>query len=231
VSTAAGAEHDGGPGRNSGVAELRAVHGRMIEAVLCGGGLGRVAALAAEAAGHDVAVVIPRLGGASRTGQGETAALDAYVASRLAGRTVPVPAGVGAEVDVSAGGEAVGAVLLLGVADPRSREVLHLAALACLTELAVDQAREEVEQNLRGSFLEDLRTRADLPEEEVLRRAARLGCDLSEGAVALCAEVAGPRPRGGGGRRGGRPRPPRPPGRGSRSASWSTTSPTRSPRS
>ena len=177
-------------------AGLRAVHGRMIEAVLCGGGLGRVAALAATAAGADVAVVVPRLGEPARTGGGDPAPLGAYVAARLEGRPAPIPDSVGAEVDVAAGGEVLGAVLLLGPPPGSSAlEVLHLAALACLTELAVDQAREEVAQNLRGSFLEDLRTRADLPEGDILRRAARLGCDLSEGAVALCAEVAGPRPR------------------------------------
>jgi sugar diacid utilization regulator len=189
-------EKEGGPGSSPGAAELRAVHSRMIEAVLCGGGLARVAALAAEAASAEIAIVVPRLGEPARTGPGETAVLAAYVTSKLDGRPVPVPAGVGAEADVAAGGEVVGAVLLLG---PRpgahGLEVLHMAALACLTELAVDQAREEVEQNLRGSFLEDMRTRADLPEDEILRRAARLGCDLSGGAVALCAEISGPRPR------------------------------------
>ena len=67
--------------------------------------------------------------------------------------------------------------------------------MACLTEVAVEEARLEVEQNLRGSFLEELRGRDDLEPDEVLRRAARLGCDLSRGAVALCAELSSDRPR------------------------------------
>ena len=78
---------------------------------------------------------------------------------------------------------------------PDALEFLHVAAVACLTEVAVEEARLEVEQNLRGSFLEELRGRDDLEGDEVLRRAARLGCDLSRGAVALCAELSSDRPR------------------------------------
>jgi sugar diacid utilization regulator len=62
--------------------------------------------------------------------------------------------------------------------------------------VAVEEAKEEVEQNLRGSFLEELRSRADeLDPHEVVRRAARLGCDLARGAVVLCAELTTDRPR------------------------------------
>ena len=78
---------------------------------------------------------------------------------------------------------------------PEALEFLHVAAVACLTEVAVEEARLEVEQNLRGSFLEELRGRDDLDPDDVLRRAARLGCDLSRGAVALCAELSSDRPR------------------------------------
>jgi sugar diacid utilization regulator len=87
-------------------------------------------------------------------------------------------------------------VLLLGpTASAEANEFLHLAAVASLTEVAVEEAREEVEENLRGSFLEDLRARPDLAGDEIVRRAARLGCDLGAGAVALCAELTSDRPR------------------------------------
>ena len=46
------------------MARLRAVHLQMLDAVLSGDGLGRVAALAADAAGAPVAIVVPRLGAA-----------------------------------------------------------------------------------------------------------------------------------------------------------------------
>ena len=63
-----------------------------------------------------------------------------------------------------------------------------MAAVAALTEVAVAEARDETEQNLRGSFLEELLTREDLDPGDIVRRARRLGCDLSEGAVGLCAD-------------------------------------------
>ena len=126
-------------------------------------------------------------------------ALRRYVGDRVKDRPAEVPAGVAAEVPIASGDEAVGAVLLLSGdrrRRPRTpREFLHLAAVACLTEVAVEEAKEEVEQNLRGSFLEDLRTRQDLDPHEVVRRAGRLGCDLSRGAVVLCAELTTDRPR------------------------------------
>jgi sugar diacid utilization regulator len=96
------------------------------------------------------------------------------------------------------GDDTVGAVLMLigpTPPGPEAGDFLHLAAVASLTEVAVEEAKEEVEQNLRGSFLEDLRSRPDLEPREVVRRAGRLGCDLSRGAVVLCAELTTDRPR------------------------------------
>ena len=72
--------------------------------------------------------------------------------------------------------------------------MLRVAALASLTVLAVTDARDEVAGELRGSLLEDLRARR-IDGTEVTRRAARMGCDLSRGAVALVAEVPSARPR------------------------------------
>ena len=103
-----------------------------------------------------------------------------------------------AEVPIMSGDDVVGAVLMLiGPSQPGAEagDFLHLAAVASLTEVAVEEAKEEVEQNLRGSFLEDLRSRPDLEPREVVRRAGRLGCDLSRGAVVLCAELTTDRPR------------------------------------
>jgi len=197
----------GGPAGAAGlVARLRAVHLEMLDAVLSGDGLQRVAALAGEAAGAPVAIVVPRIGvavtGGSRDFPGGDAGreeLRRYVADRVADRPSRVPERVAAEAPIASGDELVGAVLLLGraggTASPEAAEFLHLAAVASLTEVAVAEAREEVEENLRGSFLEDLRARPDLEGDEVVRRAARLGCDLSAGAVALCAELTTDRPR------------------------------------
>ncbi len=190
------------PAGDSLVGRLRAVHLEMVDAVLGGDGLGRVAQLASDATGAGVAIVVPRLGAAacSRGAADDLAALRRYVGDRSRDRPAKVPPGVLAEVPIAFGDEAIGSVLMLG--DPgapvstEATEFLHLAAVASLTEVAVEEAKDEVEQNLRGSFLEELRAKAgELDAPEVLRRAARLGCDLSRGAVALCAELTTDRPR------------------------------------
>ena len=179
------------------VERLRAVHLKMVDAVLAGEGLARVAELAAEAAGAPVAIVIPRLGPAALSpgAVADIGALRRYVSDRARGRPASVPPLVGGEVPITTGDETIGRVLMFGEADETALEFLHLAAVACLTEVAVEEAREEVEQNLRGSFLEELRSRPDMDPVEIVRRAGRLGCDLSRGAVVLCAELTTDRPR------------------------------------
>ncbi len=187
------------------VERLREVHLAMLDAVLAGEGLAKVASLAAAAAAAPVAVVVPRLGVAAVAGVGEpvgeeaVAALRRYVGDRVKDRPAEVPPEVGAEVPITSGDEIVGAVMLLGAAGaparPEAGEFLHLAAVASLTEVSVEEPKEEVEENLRGSFLEDLRSRPDLEPAEIVRRAGRLGCDLSRGAVVLCAELTADRPR------------------------------------
>jgi sugar diacid utilization regulator len=187
----------GRAGSTSFVERLRSVHLKMVDSVLAGEGLGRVAELAAEAAGAPVAIVIPRLGPAALSpgAVADVGAIRRYVADRARGRPASVPPLVGGEVPITSGDEAIGRVLLLGEADATALEFLHLAAVACLTEVAVEEAREEVEQNLRGSFLEELRSRPEMDPAEIVRRAGRLGCDLSHGAVVLCAELTTDRPR------------------------------------
>lgn len=186
------------------VERLRGLHLRMVDAVLGGDGLGRVAELAAEAAGGSVAIVVPRLGSAVMAPSDSPAAerlpeLRRYVADRVADRPARPPAGVACEVPIASGDEIQGAVLLIetgeGSAALEAEEYLHLAAVASLTEVAVEEARDEVEQNLRGSFLEDLRSGSVAEPEELVRRAARLGCDLTRGAVVLCAQLTTERPR------------------------------------
>ena len=59
----------------------------------------------------------------------------------------------------------------------------------------IDEARDEVEQNLRGSFLEELRSRPDAGRARDRAPRGRLGCDLSGGGVVLCAELSAPTAR------------------------------------
>jgi PucR C-terminal helix-turn-helix domain/GGDEF-like domain len=165
----------------------RGAHLEMVGAVLAGEGLERVAEIATAHAGAPVAVIVPRLGvpleGWARYAR--------YVGARLAGGRPQRPAEITAEVPISSGGRELGAVLLLGAGHPHAGEYLHMAAIAALTEVAVVEARDETEQTLRGSFLEELLTRPDVDPVDVQRRAARLGCDLSAGFVALCADPNG----------------------------------------
>jgi sugar diacid utilization regulator len=168
----------------------------MIDAVLAGLGIASVAKLATLAIGAPVAIAIPRLGTAVGAGldgiQDPLPELAAWVAERTQGRPAAVPSSVLAEVPVRFRDRVVGAVALLSSGHPPradAHDVLHAAGVASVLELATQDAREETEQRLRGSFLEDLRSREQIGAAEIVRRAARLGCDLSGGAVMLCAAV------------------------------------------
>jgi hypothetical protein len=162
----------------------RGAHLEMVGAVVAGDGLERVAEIASSHAGAPVAVLVPRLGAPVEA----WAPYERYVAARLAGGRPERPPDVTAEVPIASGGQDLGAVLLLGHGRADAGEYLHVAAIAALTEVAVAEARDETEQTLRGSFLEDLRSRDELEAADVSRRAARLGCTLDQGFVALCAD-------------------------------------------
>jgi sugar diacid utilization regulator len=186
------------------VERLRAVHLQMVDAVLGGEGLRRVAELAAEAVGGPVAIVVPRHDVAVLAPEGSAregtvlGALRRSIVERARGRPAQVPEGVLAEAPIQSGDELLGVVALIGPAEAAGAEAgefLHLAAVAAMTDVAVELAREQVEPEVNGSFLEDLRTRPDIEPRDIVRRAARLGCDLSRGAVILCAELSTDRPR------------------------------------
>src|SRR3954466_6042315 len=168
----------------------RGAHLEMVGAVLAGDGLERIAEIASGHTGVPVAVIVPRLA----TPVDAWAPYERYVARRLAGGKPERPADVTAEVPILSGGHELGAVLMLGAGAADAGEYLHVAAVAALTEVAVADARDETEQSLRGSFLEELRTREGVQASDVVRRARRLGTDLSEGAVALVADAEGGAP-------------------------------------
>src|SRR4051794_41928435 len=90
------------------VERLRVVHLKMVDAVLAGEGLGRVAELAAVAAGSPVAIVIPRLGPAALSPGTTTdvGALRRYVSDRQRGRPASVPPEIGGGGPIAPGGGA-----------------------------------------------------------------------------------------------------------------------------
>ncbi|HEX2129183.1 MAG TPA: helix-turn-helix domain-containing protein, partial [Solirubrobacterales bacterium] len=167
---------------------MRDLHARMLAALLAGEGLGGIAELAAEEAGAPIAIVLPARGLA--VGSSDDISLDS-----IDGLDVEL------SQPIEVGSETIGQVLALAASRnglPQVRvdrqEILRTAALAAVAEVAVADARDEVTADVRGSLLEDLRGRQAKPAE-TMSRAARLGCDLSHGAIALVAEVRSARPR------------------------------------
>lgn len=156
------------------VERLRDVHASMVDAVLSGERMRDVAAIAARRTGHAVAVDIPDLG------------YDLVEPQDAAG----LPAV--REVVVRNGGQPIGTIRLLAAAEPddpaEADAVLHLAAMAAMTDLALVESRQQVADELRGTFLEELRAGTAMDAAEVVRRGARLGCDLSCGALILAGD-------------------------------------------
>jgi hypothetical protein len=181
---------------------MRDLHARMLASLLAGDGLRGVAELAAEEAGAPVVIVLPAKGlAAASHDQIGLQALAAAYASACGGPEPERPDGVEASQPVRAAEQTIGYVL--GLEAPAANglpalqvdrdEVLRTAALAALTEVAVADARDEVVGAVRGSLLEDLRSGSTDPAD-LVRRAARLGCDLGAGGLALVAEVRSSRP-------------------------------------
>src|SRR3954468_13493187 len=163
---------------------MRDLHASLLGAVLDGEGLQGLTELAAVQAGGPVAIVLPARG----------LTVSSPVDVQVEGAVAEV------EVPIVAGGERVGSVLVLASlngAKPEvdREEVARAAALAALAELAVVDARDEVEHDLRASLIEDLRS-GDVDGANATTRAARLGCELSRGAVGLAAEIESRKPRG-----------------------------------
>jgi sugar diacid utilization regulator len=178
-------------------ARLHELHARMVDAVLSGDGMREVAQIAAARMGAPVAVVIPPLGHeliepAAEGNEEILTELRPWVDRRLAGEAAPAPALVLREVPVSSGEETLGAIVVLAGGDAmpeaETRGVLHLAAMAAVTELALVESRQQLEDEMRGSFLEELRSGGALDAAEVVRRAQRMRCDISRGAVILAAD-------------------------------------------
>ncbi len=177
-------------------ARLHDLHARMVDAVLAGDGMREVARIAATRAGGPVAVLIPTLGHElvepAESADGALGVLRPWVAARVAGTEEPVPGIVAREVPVASGSDPLGTIALLAgggpLGDAEARGILHLAAMAAVTELALVESRQQLEDELRGSFLEELRAGGDLDGAEVQRRAARMGCDLARGALVLAAD-------------------------------------------
>jgi PucR family transcriptional regulator, purine catabolism regulatory protein len=177
------------PSSLAGAPPRHALHSAMLDVVLAGGSLERVAELAADDVGGTVAVVVPPAGVAVAwppQPDSALAALRRYAGQRLGGEPAAVPDGLTLELPVVSGRDEVGLVALLGSERTDAIDVLHLAATTTVVALALDGPSP----NVAAALVEDLVDGADVPEVEILARARRAGADLSLGAIA-----AGARPR------------------------------------
>jgi sugar diacid utilization regulator len=206
------------------LAALRDFHADVFDAVLWDHDLGRVAELTAAAVGAPVAIVVPHLQislVAPRADAGLAAALARHVGDRMRGRPAKVPEGVLAEAPIARRGEPLGAIVMLSggragsgretaAATVRGRggargdaaigrraalDFLEVAATATLTRVAAIELRAAVEQDLHGALLSQLRDGEALDPQLLAQRALRLGCDLADGAVALCVAPSADRGR------------------------------------
>jgi hypothetical protein len=180
------------------VERLRGVYQEMVDAALAGAGVERIAEVASTHIGHPVAILMPGSGVATVRPKPRSdealAALERYEATRLEGRPAEVPPGVELLVPISSGGRIVGSAAMLAGDAPvamEAGEFLHLAALATLTAVALGEARDADDA---AGLVEELRS-GEMDGQEVIRRAARLGCDLARGAVVIACEVRSERPR------------------------------------
>jgi sugar diacid utilization regulator len=195
-------------------ASLRDLYATMIAALRRGGGVADLAKLAHECSGVPIAILVPGFDSAIEPA-GAAVERETEILTRLVREHLDRPAevqlaGLSYEVPVHHDGHAVGVVALWndsvdselsrlanarGAAPPLTGWVLDVTAAAVLTALVIADVRMDTEDRLRGSFLEQLRAGDTLSGAEIARRAARLGCDISRGAVMLCVEVEGTRPR------------------------------------
>ena len=161
---------------------LRDAHASMLEALLAGEGLQRVAGIAAELVEAPVEVLIPRAGSDGADGT----PAERYVAALVAGGDPERPREVGEMAPIVSSGALQGAVVMLGGPCPEARACLRTVALAALTGVAMLNAREDATRTPGAPLVADLLSGAEVPPGEIVRRARMRGCDLSDGVVAVC---------------------------------------------
>ena len=120
-------------------ARPRAPHAAMLDALVAGEGLARVAEIAEEHVGEPVGIFVPRPG--SEGSEGDSA--ERYVAELVAGGDPRRPVDVAEVVPITAQGELQGAVLMFGEDHPEAFEYLSAAAVAAVTGVAMLNARED----------------------------------------------------------------------------------------
>ncbi|MER7951330.1 GAF domain-containing protein [Streptomyces sp. NPDC096079] len=149
------------------------VHDRLSELVLHGGGVHDVAHAVSEVLGGTVEFTEAGAGSVRRAGGHAVREGDDWVAA------------------VSAGGEALGALVLHGQPDldPVDQRTLERAALVTSLLLLARRSAGEAEQRVRGELLDDLIDAPDRDLRLLRERAARLRTDGEAPHVVLAARV------------------------------------------
>ncbi|MER7909084.1 GAF domain-containing protein [Streptomyces sp. NPDC096068] len=159
---------------HSGVIERASeVHDRLSELVLHGGGVHDVARAVSEVLGGTVEFTETGAGSARRAGGHAVREGDDWVAA------------------VSAGGEALGTLVLHGRPDldPVDQRTLERAALVTSLLLLARRSAGEAERRVRGELLDDLLDAPDRDRRLLRERAARLRTDSEAPHVVLAARI------------------------------------------
>jgi hypothetical protein len=154
----------------------------MLDALVAGEGLARVAQIAEEHVGEPVGIFVPRAG--SEGSDGDIA--ERYVAELVAGGTPRRPGDVAEVVPITAQGEIQGAVMMFGEDHPEAFEYLSAAAIAAVAGVAILNAREDIVSDRGEGLFADLLAGETVRPGELVRWARSRGCDLTEGMTALC---------------------------------------------
>lgn len=166
----------------------------MTDAVLAGAGLRRVAALAAREVGSAVAIVLPATGDVAIAPDDRlrAAALRRYVSDRLLRIPTPAPETVVDEAAIVVADERLGFVLLAGPsAHAHAHTILELAALAAAAAVTLERRPDNERKRACTALFGTVRTGSAADVSEIVVRSRRLGCDLSQGATALCVRGGG----------------------------------------
>src|SRR5215213_4750692 len=160
-------------------------HTAMLDALVAGEGLDRVARIVEDYLDETVEIFVPRPGSDGSDGS----PAERYVAALVGGGNPERPAEVADLAPIVSGGALQGAVVLLsGEADERTSAYLGVAAVAALTGVAMLNARAEASDDTADGLLSDLLDAREVPPGEIVRRARLRGCDLTGGFVALCVD-------------------------------------------
>ena len=168
----------------------------IVSAAVAGDDLESVARSAADALGRPVAIALPAFGPAVQwpPSAGPEEALSSigdYATALVARRHASLPAAVLEAVPVRLGQDLVGVVAALadGGNGPDPRPWLDAAAAAAAVTALLRDSSGFDPPSARRAFLQMLELHAPTDIAGMLAHGRRLGCDLSAGAIGICAEL------------------------------------------